>query len=177
MNFEPKYYGEGGRLHIINPAGDVGFTPLWNIVGEAEKMLVQAGVDLSPETSRIAVMANLYGNGLPQMLRNLLWNPQIRHVVIAGQNLSGSREHLINFFRLGLEEVEFLGVRSFRIKNTSRIIDNGVLPEYFCPLLTSFTVFGNIGNEETKKGFGRFFQKSATARAGTCSKSPGFSHS
>ena len=52
------------------------------------------------------------------MLRNLLWNPQIRRIVILGKNLSGSREWLLNFFEHGLEEVEFLGAKAFRIRNT-----------------------------------------------------------
>ena len=78
------------------------------------------------------MIANLYGNGLPQMLRNLLWNPQITRIVILGKNLSGSREWLLNFFEHGLEEVEFLGAKAFRIRNTTRTIDGCVQPQNFC---------------------------------------------
>jgi hypothetical protein len=32
-------------------------------------------------------MSNLYGDGLHQMLRNLLYNPQIRHLIAIGEDL------------------------------------------------------------------------------------------
>ncbi len=109
MRFESLYFQD--RLKIVNPEGDVAVSTLWSKVESAHQIIEEAGVDLAPETSRIALIANLYGNGLPQMLRNLLWNPQIRYIVIVGKNLSGSREWLINFFEHGLEEVEFLWER------------------------------------------------------------------
>ena len=79
MHFEALYYAE--RLNLVNPAGDVALCTLWSKPEAALKIVEEAGIDLSPETSRLAVVTNLYGNGLPQMLRNLLWN--IPH----GQNL------------------------------------------------------------------------------------------
>jgi len=154
LKFDPLYYQD--RLKIINPEGDVGITTLWSKVESAHQVLEEAGVDLSPDTSRIAVIANLYGNGLPQMLRNLLWNPQIRHIVIVGKNLSGSREWLLNFFEHGLEEIEFLGAKAFRIRNTPRTIDGEVTPNRFAHA-PQFKVLGDVGDAETKTALKCYF--------------------
>jgi thymidylate synthase len=154
MHFEALYYAD--RLKIVHPAGDVALCTLWSKVESAVRILEDAGVDLSPDTSRLALATNLYGNGLPQMLRNLLWNPQIRHIVIVGKNLSGSREWVLNFFEHGLEEVEFLGAKAHRIRNTSRTIDGCVLPEHFATKV-QFTVFGDVGDAATKAGLKSFF--------------------
>jgi thymidylate synthase len=154
MRFEPVYYGD--KLRVLNPEGDVAVVTLWNLVSSAITVFESAEIDISVETSRIAVVANLYGNGLPHMLRNLLWNPQIRHIVVVGKNLSGSREHLMNFFQYGLEEVEFLGGPAFQIRNTKRTIDGLITPEMFTAH-PRFTVMGDIGSEETRTGLKEFF--------------------
>ncbi len=154
MHFEALYYAE--RLNLVNPAGDVALCTLWSKPEAALKIVEEAGIDLSPETSRLAVVTNLYGNGLPQMLRNLLWNPQIRRIVIVGKNLSGSREWLLNFFEHGLEEVEFLGAKAHRIRNTARTIDGLVLPEHFATKI-EFAVFGDIGDAATKASLQDYF--------------------
>lgn len=154
MKFEALYYQD--RLKIVNPEGDVAITTLWSKVESAYQILEETGVDLAPGTSRIAAIANLYGNGLPQMLRNLLWNPQIRRIVIVGKNLSGSREWLLNFFEHGLEEVEFLGAKAFRIRNTTRTIDGCVQPQSFLHI-PGFTVLGDVGDPATKAGLQVFF--------------------
>ncbi len=152
--FEPLYYGD--RVRVVNPAGDVGVCTLWSQVESAAKVLAAAGVDLAPGASRVAVIANLYGNGLPQLLRNLLWNPQIAHIVVLGKNLSGSREWLLDFFEHGLEEVEFLGARAFRIRTSNRMIDGDVRPEHF-PRPPRFTVLGELSSPATVDGLREFF--------------------
>lgn len=154
MEFQALYFQE--RLKIVNPEGDVAIATLWSKVESAYQILEEAGVDLAPATSRISTVANLYGNGLPQMLRNLLWNPQIRYILILGKNLSGSREWLLNFFEHGLEEVEFLGAKAFRIRNTPRTIDGCVQPQHF-PRAPEFTVLGDVGDAATKHGLKSFF--------------------
>jgi thymidylate synthase len=163
VEFQALYYQD--RLKIVNPEGDVAITTLWSKVESAQQILEEAGVDLSAGSSRIAVIANLYGNGLPQMLRNLLWNPQIRHIVIVGKNLSGSREWLLNFFHPepmlfdppdSLEEIEFLGATAFRIRGTNRTIDGAVrLKDFKCP--PEFKVLGDVGDPETKRALKEFF--------------------
>lgn len=154
MEFQAIYYPE--RLTVINPSGDVAIVTLWSLTDSAQKILREVDIDLSPDTSRIAVISNLYGNGLPHMLRALLWNPQIQHIVVFGKNLSGSREWLVNFFRYGLEEVEFLGAPAFRIRNTDRIIDDGVKLEHFSHP-PSIRIFKDLTDPETELGLRSFF--------------------
>ena len=164
MLFEALYYAE--RLHLVNPAGDVAICTLWSKPEAALKIVREAGVDLSPDTSRLALVTNLYGNGLPQMLRNLLWNPQIRRIIIVGKNLSGSREWLLSFFDPepelfeldgDLEEVEFLGSKAHRIRGTSRIIDGLVQPRHFKDAKPSLQVLGDLGDPATKQDFQEYF--------------------
>ena len=96
-------------------------------------------MDLNPATSPIAVFGTLYGNGLREMLRNLLYNPQIQMLLICGHDRSGSRQELENFFRgKGLEIVQEANISylaehgivtsPYRIKGTRRLIDGLVQP-------------------------------------------------
>ncbi len=141
---------------MVNPAGDVGIATLWSPVARVVKLLGELGIDLNPRTSRVAALGNLYGNGLPEMLRNLLWNPQIRFVVALGQNLSGSREELAGFFARGLEPAELLGSPLHRIVGTDRLIDGEVTPERFADS-PSVAVLGALGDARTRQGLRRFF--------------------
>ncbi len=146
MEFIPLHFGD--RLTIINPHGTIGVVTLWSKVEYVIERFRQAGVDLDPETSNLAIFGNLYGNGLREMLRNLLYNPQIRRLLICGHDRSGSKKELTNFFDLGLEPVitaeghipaivyyrspqPGLIVTPVRIRQTSRIIDDLVQREYF----------------------------------------------
>lgn len=140
MEFIPLYFGD--RLTKINPQGTIGVVTLWSKVDYVVERFRQAGVDLDPETSPIAVFGTLYGNGLREMLRNLLYNPQIQTLLICGHDRSGSREELKKYFELGLEQVEGslvqykspgpgITVAPVRILGTKRQIDNLVQPENF----------------------------------------------
>ena len=142
LKFEALYFRD--RLKIINPYGTIGVVTLWSKVDYVIERFRQAGVDLNPATSPIAVFGTLYGNGLREMLRNLLYNPQIQTLLICGHDRSGSREDLVNFFELGLEPVEgalvryrppgpALKVSPARIRQTKRILDDLVQPEDFKP--------------------------------------------
>jgi len=155
MHFEALHFPD--RLHLINPAGDVAISTLWSRVEQVKKVLAELSIDLDPATSRIAVIANLYGNGLPHMLRNLLWNPQINQVLVLGQNLSGSREDLADFFAQGLKEDEFLGVPVHRIIGTERVIDGLVQPDHFSNGIRIHTL-ETLSNPETRQGLVDFFQ-------------------
>jgi thymidylate synthase len=154
VKFEPLYFAE--RLHIINPEGDVGIATLWSQVEQVRKLLEEFGIDLAPQTSRIAVIANLYGNGFPQMLRNLQWNPQVRYLLALGQDLSGSRQELVNFFERGLEVVEYLGAPAHRIAGATRIIDGSVTPADFSNGIR-VTALGKIGEAGTAEVVRSFF--------------------
>ncbi len=147
--FDPRFFGD--RLIVVNPAGDIGVVTLWSNTEQAHKMLCRADVDMSPESSRIAAIGNLFGNGLPELLRNLLWNPQIQCLIIMGQDLSGSRQELINFFELGIEAVDYLGTPSHRVIGTNRIIDGLVTPAMFAPAIR-LVPLGILSDPDTAAG-------------------------
>ncbi len=127
--FEPLYYQD--KLQIVNPAGDIGVVTLWSPTKTIYKKLSTLGIDLDPHTSRIAVLGTLYGNGLPELLHNLLYNPQIAHLFILGQDLSGSRAELTGFFAQGLEETTYLGTPMMRIIGTDKHLDGAITPHDF----------------------------------------------
>lgn len=154
MKFIPLYYGE--KLHPVNLAGDVGVVTLWSGIEQTLRKLKEWGVNLDSDGSRIAVVGNLYGNGLPHLLRNLLWNPQVSYLLVLGQNLYRSKEHLTQFFTSGLECAELLGSSLFRIVGTDRMIDGEVTPEMF-GRPPSITALGKLSEPETRDGVGRFF--------------------
>ena len=143
MEFKALHFAD--RLTVINPRGTIGVVTLWSKVDYVIQRFRQAGVDLDPDTSPIAVFGTLYGNGLREMLRNLLYNPQIQTLFICGNNRSGSREELQKFFELGLEPVTTslvqyrppssgIQVAPARIRETRRIIDDLVKPELFATI-------------------------------------------
>ncbi|MBZ4660273.1 MAG: hypothetical protein JG766_2196, partial [Desulfacinum sp.] len=137
--FVPLFFRES--LHVINPRGTVGLVTLWSQPDYVLRRLRRAGADLDPTTSPIAVVGTLYGNGLRELLRNLLYNPQIDTLAVLGRNRSGSLEELTAFFEKGLEPcpgtaVEYLPVGSrrpapVRIRGTARVLDDLVRPEDF----------------------------------------------
>jgi len=139
LKFEPLYFGD--RLLVINPYGVIGVVTLWSRPEHVRERFRAAGVDLDPGTSPIAVFGTLYGNGLREMLRNLLWNPQIQELWLCGRDDSGSRGELLNFFRHGLEPVAEAAIcylsetgepqRPWRIVGTHRLIDGLVTPQLF----------------------------------------------
>ena len=144
--FDPLFFGD--RLIVVNPHGDIGVVTLWSNTEQARKIIAQAGVDLDTASSRIAAIGNLFGNGLPELLRNLLYNPQIRYLIIMGQDLSGSRQELVNFFELGIEPVDYLGTPSHRVIGTNRIIDGMVTPDMFVPPIRLISL-GLLSDPET----------------------------
>jgi thymidylate synthase len=138
LKFEPLYFAD--KLKIINPYGHIGVVTLWSKVDYVIERFRQANPDL--ESSDIAVFANLYGNGLREMLRNLLYNPQIQLIYVCGNDRSGSYDELRRFF-----DADFLRVHSpliryktppgiekvsiLKINETNRLIDDLVKPQQF----------------------------------------------
>ena len=160
-NSKPSHFGD--RLTIINPHGTIGVVTLWSKPEYVIERFRQAGVDLDPESSDIAVFGTLYGNGLREMLRNLLYNPQIILLLICGNDRSGSFQELWNFFYDDLEPVQTSLVRYIsppgikrvspcRINGTNRVIDDLVRKEHFPdnglsrgPILVNFwATFGKM---------------------------------
>ena len=140
MKFEALHFAD--RLTLINPQGTIGVVTLWSKLDYVIERFRQAGVDLNPATSPIAVFGTLYGNGLREMLRNLLYNPQIQTLLICGHDRSGSYAEFRNFFDFGLEPVKSslvsyrspapgIEIAPARIRETKRIIDDLVCPEQF----------------------------------------------
>lgn len=139
MEFIPLYFGD--RLRVVNPHGLIGVVTLWSQPEYVMARFREAGVDLDPATSPVAVFGTLYGNGLRELLRNLLYNPQIQVLLICGHDRSGSQQDLLNFFHQGLEMVEdapihFLAGKGrltnpYRIRGTNRLIDGLVGRDLF----------------------------------------------
>ena len=129
MNFIPLHFGD--KLRTVNPNGRIGIITLWSKIDFIEEKLIKAGVDLGENTSNIAVIGNLYGNGIPHLIRNLLYNPQIRSIIICGADRSGSKGEFINFFELGVEETEILCEPVIIIRDTKRVVDHLIKPELF----------------------------------------------
>ncbi len=121
MRFEPLYYPE--LLHLINPAGDVGIVTLWTPRITALRILRRAcPAILDPSQSRVAVVSNLYGDGLYAMLCNLLYNPQVRHIVAIGEQLKvPTCAEIESLLANGIEETTLLGARVLRISGTDRV--------------------------------------------------------
>lgn len=139
LRFDPIHCRE--HLTVINPYGTIGLITLWSRPDVILERLRRRGLDLDPATSPIAAVGTLYGNGLRELLRNLLYNPQIDTLLVYGRNRSGSLEELRAFFERGLEpyaegpvsyEPTPLGTPApVRIQGTRRVIDNLVRPEFF----------------------------------------------
>jgi len=145
MEFKALYFSD--HLTYVNRLnGTIGVVTLWSKPEYVMARFKEAGVDLDPATSPIAVFGNLYGNGLREMLRNLLYNPQIQLLLICGHDRSGSYQELKNFFELGLEIVmdanisylaeAGLATNPYRIKDTHRLIDGLVQPLLFSKFFT-----------------------------------------
>lgn len=122
MRFEPLHYPE--LLHLINPTGDVGIVTLWTPRSTALRILQRTcPAILDPHRGRVAVVSNLYGDGLYAMLCNLLYNPQVRHIVAVGEQLKvPTCAEIESLLANGVEETTLLGARVMRICDTDRIL-------------------------------------------------------
>jgi thymidylate synthase len=119
--FEALYHAE--RLHLVNPTGDVGIVTLWSPLRSTRRRLAEISADLlDARRSRIAVIANLYGDGMYAMLCNLLYNPQVRHLIAVGQDLGlPTCGELEAFLEHGLEDATLLGAPVKRVRRTDRV--------------------------------------------------------
>jgi hypothetical protein len=120
LTFEALHHAD--RLHIVNPAGDVGLITLWSPFRTAERKLQADAPELLAPDSRVAVIANLYGDGMYAMFCNLLYNPQIRHLVAIGEDLGlPTVPEIEAFLRDGLEATTVLGQPVARVIGTTRM--------------------------------------------------------
>ncbi|CAI7977301.1 Thymidylat_synt domain-containing protein [Frankia sp. Hr75.2] len=154
LAFTPLYYGE--RLRIVNPRGDIGIVTLWSPTSTAERLLGRISPNLlDPEQSRIAVISNLYGDGLHQMLCNLLYNPQIHHIVAVGESLGlPTASEIEALLERGVEETSILGSRVHRIQGTDRVFP--ITPNFDLEILRRRINFKYLGRF-SDNGFGDAF--------------------
>lgn len=119
--FKALYFKE--EIEVINPYGDTAILILWSSKEKFKKDLLNIGIELLPEKSRIVAISNFYGNGMNQLLRNLMYNPQINNLIICGKDRSDSGIDLINFFIKGTEEIQFDSQKIYKIKDSNRYVD------------------------------------------------------
>ncbi len=82
-------------LEIGNPLSNVSITTLWTH---------RKSVARKFEPHEYAVIGNLYGfEGIAPMIRNVYANPNIRYILLWGNELSGSGEALVEFMNAGVD--------------------------------------------------------------------------
>jgi thymidylate synthase len=120
--FQALYHEEA--LEIVNPTGDVGLITLWSPPRSVRRRLDAIDPEIrDPRASRIAVVSNLYGDGMHAMFCNLLFNPQIRHLIAIGEDLGlAACAEIEAFLAQGTEDALMLGMRMRRIVGTSRML-------------------------------------------------------
>lgn len=129
MKFEPLYFKE--KLIVHNPEGRIGIVTLWN---DRERFYQTLKSSNAPIDS-VAVIGNLFGNGIRELLRNLLYNPQIDRLIVTGKDKSGAGADLVAFFEMGIDlidgnfySIDASPVEAARISTRERIIDSIVKP-------------------------------------------------
>lgn len=163
MEFEPLYYGD--RLHRVNPYGRVGIVTLWTPVKRALIRLNEVNPDwLNPETSPIAAIGNLYGEGLAHLLCNLYWNPQITAIVALGQDLTRAGDDLLAVAQGEIDEHELLGTPVWQLRPTGHVLNYAVDPFPFKDRLEVLRL-GGLKEEATWNSLGAFMDRMAAARS------------
>lgn len=143
MQFDPLYYKD--RIRVVNPAGDVGIVTLWSPVATVEKKLaLLEPALLDAGRSRVAAIANLYGDGMLAMFCNLHFNPQIKHIVAMGQDMGlATCDEMLAFLEHGVEDALVLGRPIKRVKGTKRLLD--LPPGFDVALLQKNLTFVALG--------------------------------
>lgn len=113
------------KVQTINPQGCAALLTLWSKPDYVLKRLKS----LPPS---LAAVSNYFGDGISQLLVNLLYNPQITDIFITGHNRAGSLEELQAFFTAGVEEITLNGSKQRRVRGTTRLINAALTgPELF----------------------------------------------
>lgn len=155
MRFEAIHFAN--RLRLINPEGDVGVVTLWSPVSQVLKYIQQLDETLlTPSHSRIAVIANLYGDGLAGMMCNLLWNPQIKWILALGQDLTRSGDDLVSIVDDGVLRDQVLGRPVWRIPATGNLLDGRLDPSILRNRLRVVKL-GKLSEQKTASGVRQFF--------------------
>ena len=141
MEYIPLYYANNVRN--INTVGDIGVVTLWSPIDVIYNRLDGYGLDLTSNTSRIACIGTLYGNGLQELLCNLAYNPQIAYLVVIGKDLGQSLLSLKNFFTIGTDEVNHLGVNMRKVRGTDKLLNLSIDSNIFKVVVVDLTEVGS----------------------------------
>lgn len=117
MDLLLSYYSD--KVTTVNPNGNIGILTLWSKTEVITKKYGEL-----PQS--VCAISNYYGDGINQLLANLLANPQINHLIILGNNRTGSGDELIAYFERGVEEINMHGSKQYRIIGTTRLINSAV---------------------------------------------------
>lgn len=130
MEFKPLYYED--NLKIINPNGSAGIVTLWSKPERIQDLIKAKYPELFSKDSPIVTLTSLYGNGFPQMIANLIYNPQINKIAMVGTDtpVVPSGSYLPNFVEKGTIDREVGGVPLKEIIGTSYCIDPNLSPDY-----------------------------------------------
>jgi thymidylate synthase len=96
----PQEFNE--KLEVSNLKSNLGIATLWT-----QKEVVSK--DLDPESYVIVGQFYDRRNAIDPFLRNCLANPNIRHIILLGNDKSNSREVLVNFFDKGIADGKVVG--------------------------------------------------------------------
>lgn len=116
LKLEWAYPSKG--VIAMNPTGFIAVCTCWT-----PPELVKAKIEemaLGGTNEHIAAIGRLYGRGLPIMLRNLAYNPQISRIIVYGKDFSGGAVHLANFFAKKFEQVSEL--REYRMDGLDQVL-------------------------------------------------------
>ncbi len=122
-------FREAQQVRVLNRRGSVALLTLWTQTENVLRQLQDLGVDLKVDTTPLAAASQFYGQGMPLLLRNLLFNPQLRTVIVVGADISGSGAALEAVFHKGVEHGEQFGSPMYRVCDTDYWLDPALTPE------------------------------------------------
>lgn len=131
LEFKPIYHAD--KIKVINPQGHAGIVTLWSKPESVLARLMAAYPKLFESDSPLVALTSLYGNGLPQMLANLAYNPQIERIGVTGNDTEvvRSSDYLINFFQKGVAPIKKGEVELSQIRDTNFALDPQLHPGAF----------------------------------------------
>ncbi len=126
------------KLNIVNPNGTAGIVTLWREPETVWKALLKSFPNLFQKDSPLVALTSLYGNGLPQMLANLAYNPQIQYLAVTGNDtpVVPSFSYLDGFLKGRTTEEKIGGIPMIKINDTSFAMDAQLSPKMLSHLRT-----------------------------------------
>jgi thymidylate synthase len=126
------------QLVIGNPGSSVAICCFWQ-----KKEILKEKL----KSDCYSIIGNLYSRaGINAMLRNILANPRIRHLVLTGNSLTDSEEALLDFFKRGVDD-------EWRIIGNGGVIDHDLPVEVLQEVRQHVQLFDLRGVDSFDKGF------------------------